>query len=70
MTRDLTDKQFRAALDRNGLELMGLWIVRKGGGTHGIGVLCDRKWKIRRRESLAHALRRFAKIDAKKEAQA
>lgn len=66
--RDMSRREFAAALKRNNLSLTLLWITRKGGEgerkTIGVGVIVDRRGKLMRRATLAHALRTFSADDA------
>lgn len=63
--RDLTRAQFKAALARAGLCLVGLWITKAdGSSSRSIGTVYNpRTGKMLRRASLARALREFAKED-------
>lgn len=66
MARDMTSRQFMAALRRNGLKLELLWIWRRNPTPDqvnmGVGVISSGK-TVRFRASLAYALKRFAQAD-------
>jgi len=58
--RDMTRREFRAALERHGWKLELLWVVGEGkdGHTTGIGVVYDRRrGKLNHRATLASARR-------------
>ena len=60
MTRDMTKREFIAALERHGWKLELLWVVGTGkdGHTTGVGIVINgRTKKIMRRATLASALR-------------
>lgn len=65
MTRDMTRKQFSAALRRHGLRIEVLWIWSDKHSS-GIGIITDRQGKLRRRASLAKALTRFDEMDKRR----
>jgi hypothetical protein len=59
MTRDFSRAQFKAACARQGFRPVLLWLEDTSGETPGIsyGMISDLKGKVRRRESLSHAIR-------------
>lgn len=62
MTRDMTRREFKTALERRGWKQELLWITGtdKEGHTCGIGMVMlnrGRGWKTNRRASLAKAIR-------------
>lgn len=67
-TRDMTEREFKAALKRNGLKLVLMWIWRANPTDDqvnmGVGVVSYRKTGVHFRESIAYALRRFREADA------
>lgn len=61
-TRDMTEKQFQKALARRGWSLrLGLWIqvILPNGSSRLFGVVIDTKGRIRRRASLASAIKKY-----------
>jgi hypothetical protein len=64
MARDMTEKQFKAALTRRGWRKVLMWIDLGRG--HSVGLIMikgPRGYKVNRRASLAHAIR-TAEADA------
>jgi len=60
MTRDMTKREFRAALERHGWKLELLWVVGTGKDGHstGVGVVYNARTKtLNRRATLASAIR-------------
>jgi hypothetical protein len=58
MTRDMTSKEFNAALVRRGWRKVLMWIDIGGGRSIGLVMLKRRGgYKVNRRASLAHAIR-------------
>jgi len=69
MVRDMTRREFAAALRRRGWRLELLWIVGLetfDGHTMGVGIVTDRKGKLMRRATLANAIRVAAAEEAKR----
>ena len=70
MARDMTKAQFVAALKRNGLRIVLVWIWRRDPtpeqANMGVPLIMDRKGNIYRRQSIAYALKRFREADAQK----
>lgn len=68
--RDMTEAQFRAALKRNGFTLIaGSWVEHKDFPNSWFGLILDpRTFKVRRRTSLSHALRKLDELRAKQKA--
>ncbi len=62
MTKDMTERQFKEALQRNGFRFNLLWMQDISGqtSTH-FGVIADQSGKVYFRESLAHAIAARAK---------
>lgn len=69
MARDMTKAQFTAALRRNGLSKVLMWISRNpegGSGLSGVGMIYTAQGKPLYRLSLAYALKRFREDDAER----
>lgn len=66
--RDMTEREFKAALERNGFKLLAAWMMdaRTGAGMAGYGMVTVRG-RLNYRASLAHALRSRDLDDAKRD---
>lgn len=66
MPRDMTPREFSAALKRNGFRKVMFWIDRpnRADNTISVGVIMGMDGKLRRRATIAHAIRQFAAHDA------
>lgn len=64
MTRDMTRAEFARALKRNGFRVVLFWLDRPAIQGLSVGIIIDRKGKVHRRATIAHAIREFAAHDA------
>ena len=57
--RDMTRKEFSAAMKRHGFYIVLFWICSRAKPEKSIGVVCSMKGKIHRRATLAKAIKEF-----------
>lgn len=70
MTREMTQQQFHAALERNGFRKPVLfWVEHRALPGISFSMLFHRKGKLARRETIAHLIeRRNAELDKRRKA--